>query len=187
MTIIGITGKAGSGKDTAAAALERHYNFEVVHFSDALKAGLAAMFSWDPAQLDGSQREWREAPYQINGVLIPSPRYMMQTIGTEWGRQMIHPDIWVLATHERIRQSCSPHFVISDVRFNNEAEWIIAQGGLVVEVERPGLSGAAGSHVSEVRIDEEHIFETYINNGSIEALESWIVATARWKLGLTIF
>ena len=43
--------------------------------------------------------------------------------------------------------------IICDVRFQNEADWILAAGGILVRVVRPNHDGGAGSHVSETQLE----------------------------------
>ena len=66
--IFGISGPAGSGKDTLAIWLTEHYSFKKLAFADGLKAGLAAMGFPEPANRadkenfsPGFDFTWREA------------------------------------------------------------------------------------------------------------------------------
>lgn len=79
-----------------------------------------------------------------------SPRQMMQTLGTEWGRSCIHPDLWVMvASWAAIKQLKSGRNVVfDDVRFPNEAEMIRRLGGELWLVDRPGVH-YDGDHSSE--------------------------------------
>jgi hypothetical protein len=69
-----------------------------------------------------------------------SPRYAMQTLGTDWGRKLIGEGLWVSVTisaAQKARKAGHP-VVIDDVRFPNEAEAITAAEGMMVRVFRPG-------------------------------------------------
>jgi len=79
-----------------------------------------------------------------------SPRQMMQTLGTEWGRSCIHPDLWVMVAEGIARKQLKSgqNVVIDDVRFPNEAEMIRRLGGELWLVERPGVY-YDGDHSSE--------------------------------------
>jgi len=83
-----------------------------------------------------------------------SPRVVLQTMGTEWGRN-IDPQVWVRATVQQARASVSP-VVVSDCRFGNEIAGIKDAGGYMVRVRRPGARlvrmGVAG-HASEAEQD----------------------------------
>ena len=56
-------------------------------------------------------------------------RRAMQTLGTEWGRNLIGQDIWVNALERRIKSTGASVILIPDVRFDSEAEMIFKNGG----------------------------------------------------------
>src|SRR5690606_32540033 len=85
--IIGLAGPAGSGKSTVAAILRSRHAYCELPFAKRIKDALANLLEIAPFELE----RHKEEPLPWLGV---SPRYMMQTLGTEWGRTMIHPDIW---------------------------------------------------------------------------------------------
>lgn len=83
---------------------------------------------------------------------------MMQTLGTEWGRELVDENLWVTVARKQIEWLASRPaddrpdvVVISDVRFENEAEMIRELGGMVVHARRPGAS-AVNAHVSEAGV-----------------------------------
>jgi hypothetical protein len=78
-----------------------------------------------------------------------TPRHAMQTLGTEWGRKLIHPDIWVDATMRAAEQF--DKVVIPDVRFPNEVAAVTNRGGWVYRITRPGVE--QDDHESEALID----------------------------------
>lgn len=132
--VIGFCGPIGCGKSTAARILMERYGYRRERFADPLKAMLAAL-GLSPEELDGPAKE---APAALLGGR--TPRHAMQTLGTEWGRQLIDPDLWVRAWELRVggywRRFHAP-VVSDDVRFGNEVAAIRAMGGLVVRIERP--------------------------------------------------
>lgn len=138
MTLIGICGRARAGKDTSAEYLCRKYGLQQAAFAAPLKAMLRAAFD---ADFDGGDRE---APIPWLGK---SPRQLMQLLGTEWGRSLVHPDLWLLLMERRMAKTSSG-LVISDVRFDNEAAWLASKGGLLIHILRPGAREVA-SHASE--------------------------------------
>jgi hypothetical protein len=100
-----------------------------------------------------------------------SPRQMMQTLGTEWGRSCIHPDIWVIVAEGIARKQLKSgqNVVIDDVRFPNEAEMIRRLGGELWLVDRPGVV-YEGSHASEGAL-HDIVPDAVINNsGNLEQL-----------------
>lgn len=165
--IIGLAGKAGTGKDTAADHLEEHHDFARYAFAAPIRAMLAAGLDIDDEYFH--DRELKEAPLPPYGV---SPRHMMQTLGTEWGRNLVHPELWLLVAKMnlvRLAMQCHGGIVITDVRFDNEANWIRAQGGTILHIRRPSAAAVA-AHASEAGVTE-HAGDAIINNtGSLQHL-----------------
>jgi hypothetical protein len=142
-TIIAFTGLAGSGKSTAAAHLVKHRGFTRLRFAGPLKAMMAAL-GLTPAQVDGNEKE---VPCELLGG--KTPRYAMQTIGTEWGRDLIDSNLWINAFNAALAKvAAGVPVVIDDCRFPNEADAVRAAGGILVRIERPG-AGTASVHSSE--------------------------------------
>jgi hypothetical protein len=143
--LIGLMGYAGAGKSTVAEIMVKDFNFQRMRFADSLKAMLVTM-GLTKAQVDGSEKE---TPCALLGG--KTPRWAMQTLGTEWGRQLIHNDLWVNVAMEMWRRRTEDDYVFDDVRFENEADAIRRAGGEVWRVRRPGypLDGVA-LHASEV-------------------------------------
>lgn len=140
--VFGFCGLIGAGKTTAALHFVDRHGFARIRFAGPLKAMLRAM-GLSEREIDG---DLKEQPCDMLGG--KTPRWAMQSIGTEWGRDLICGDLWI-RTWQR---ACSEipedrGIVVDDVRFVNEAEAIRAQGGLVIRVERSGV--AATGHISE--------------------------------------
>jgi hypothetical protein len=131
--IIGLCGHKQSGKSTAAEVLER-CGFHRMSFSAPIKRMLSVL---------GAGALEKE---EIDPILeCRSYRRAMQTLGTEWGRQMMGPNIWVNAWIRACPKS--ENVVVDDVRFENEAQAIRDMGGIIVRVNRPGA--VADGHASE--------------------------------------
>jgi hypothetical protein len=143
--LIGLMGYAGAGKSSTAEIMVQDFNFHRMRFADTLKNMLMA-FGLTKEQVDGDQKE---IPCDLLGG--KTPRWAMQTLGTEWGRQLIHPDLWVKATMLALSKRVEGDYVIDDVRFQNEADAIQRAGGEIWRVKRPGypLDGST-IHASEV-------------------------------------
>lgn len=177
MKLIALTGKAGAGKDTVADRLCEKHGFVRYAFAKPLKDMLAAI------GVDANNRETKELPHPLFGA---SPRRMAQTLGTEWGREMVNPDIWLkcaevfIAKYSglapgQLESDGDPYdirgIVITDCRFENEAAFVRQRGGVIWEIRRPGIEAVEG-HVSEAGIqlaNGDHWFE---NNGTIEQLHA---------------
>ena len=149
--VLGLTGRAGAGKSTAAAHLVAHHGFVRRPFAALLKGMLRSLLLGQGVPAAAVERmidgDGKELPTRHLGG--QTPRRAMQLLGTEWGRGLA-PDLWVdmwaasIAGLDRV--------VADDVRFDNEAAAIRALGGTVVEIRRPGLARLAGGHVSEAGV-----------------------------------
>lgn len=161
--LIGITGRARSGKDTVANFIVAAIGGYRYNFADPIRAMLA------PLGVDMSDPYWqarKEEPVPALGV---SPRRMMQTLGTEWGRQLINPDLWLIMARQRLMQH-GYGMVISDVRFDNEAAWVRKHGGRIIHVFRPDTK-AVEAHVSEDGIEMQDTDIRLFNGGTLEELQ----------------
>lgn len=138
MRLYGYAGPAGSGKDTCGAILIEKLGFERVSFATPLYKALDGMgFGWPKTQAE------KEA---VIPWLGKSWRELAQTLGTEWGRQMVHDDLWVTLALRGLDPKGS--YVITDVRFENEATAIRVAGGKVVHLMNRKAEGVR-DHVSE--------------------------------------
>lgn len=164
--MIGISGKKRSGKDTLANWIEEKgwYRYG---FADPIKSiteiGLGVPTNW--ANLDAN----KELPTAaLNGW---SPRQVWQKIGTEWGRDTIHPDLWLIFAGWH-QQKHGSNMVVADVRFENEARWIRDQGGRIIHVRRPALTATTDSHKSESGIEVRYGDITIENDSTLIALRA---------------
>lgn len=150
--IIGIVGVAGSGKTIVARHLVEEAGYHRLSFAAPLKRMLRAGFGLSDDQIDGHLKMANDP--HLNGR---SPRYLMQTLGTEWGRRLVGSDVWA-SLWARDAAAISGPIVADDVRFANEADVIRAAGGVIWRVHRPGLNTDA--HMSERaqrRIEEDEL------------------------------
>lgn len=131
--LIGLTGKARSGKDTVAAYLEERYNTHTLSFAAPIKAMTCELLDITLSELE----KCKDEKFSSIGC---SPRRVMQTLGTDWGRAIFGNDIWIKMLQHQIDDT-PPHIplVISDVRFENEAEMIREQGGVIWHIYRSKL------------------------------------------------
>jgi hypothetical protein len=168
--IIGLTGKAKAGKDTVRGILERH-GLVGLAFADPIRKMLKTLLLEVEASSEYLHSQTlKELP--IPG-LDASYRELGQTLGTEWGRQHF-PGIWVRVAEARmlaiqIDTFATVDFVISDVRFQDEADWIRSKGGVIWKVERN--VEAVREHISEAGADSIVPDAVIDNNGSLEALQ----------------
>ena len=170
--LIGLTGLAGAGKDTVRQILEQQHGYIGLGFADPIRNMLRTLLSDN-----GISAEWmdaRELKEQPIPALGKSYRELAQTLGTEWGRKVLGQGFWLNIAAAYIEditsQTFNPlHFVVSDVRFANEADWVRLRGGVIWQVIRPGLD-AVRPHVSEQGAASIKPDDVIYNDGSIDDL-----------------
>lgn len=170
--IIGLSGKMGVGKDYIARNViqpfiesrfpkERCINLA---FADQLKINTIMNYN---------------VPF--TSVFInknDKTRNLLQKEGTENGRHKFGEDIWIRYTQNWIdvwKSRGFSTFLLSDVRFCNEIDWIHKQGGVVIRIEAPkrskvkfeqefGQCNNECSHQSEIELDNIDCFDLIVNN-----------------------
>lgn len=121
---------------------------------------------------------------RCNADLFLTPRYALQTLGTNWGRDCF-PDVWADLGVRRALASNAPLVAITDCRFVNEAKAVRAAGGEVWRIVRPGagLSGAAGLHPSEAEQESPEfmalVTRTIVNDGLLIDLATQVANLKR--------
>jgi hypothetical protein len=150
MVVIGLVGLKQSGKSTVANYLVQRHRFARGKFAGALKHMMRAFLLYrgvGEAQIERMvEGDLKEVPTPfLNGR---TPRHAMQTLGTEWGRDCIHPDLWIDTETEHLGRDLTSRVLFEDVRFSNEVTAIRRLGGRILQVVRPGQSATDG-HVSE--------------------------------------
>jgi hypothetical protein len=166
--LIGLAGLARTGKTTAANHLVSVHGFQSYAFADPLREGLMNIFNLSPCDFDGDRKE------QPIGWLGRSPRELMQSLGTEWGRNLVHPELWLLLAEQNLEFLGQIHdtatgFVISDLRFENEADFVRKRGGIVIHVLRPDAT-EVNPHVSESGIAIQDNDLVLHNDGALDDL-----------------
>jgi hypothetical protein len=148
MKLIGISGKAGAGKDTIADYLFERHGYLKIAFADPLKAAAAKAFGVNPKLFyDRKAKETKLAYWDM------TPRYILQVMGTEAMKGAFGENFWLkrwFLTYQQIKDT--DHVVVPDCRFDAECAAIRHLGGQIWHLDRSGASlpGAAGNHASEV-------------------------------------
>lgn len=88
-------------------------------------------------------------------------REFLQQLGTEGLRNGLHEDVWVNALFADYTDDLD--WIITDCRFHNEAKAVKDRGGVVIRINRPGIS-AVNAHPSETSMDDWTSFDYVINN-----------------------
>lgn len=202
--IIALTGPASCGKDTAADLLATHAKFCKLAFADPLRAEVVEAFGVDMQMLtrrDTKETPTEQlalrncsamgflgaigAHLSANGGHPPagwlevprSPRQIMQWWGTEYRRRQ-NPDFWASALANRIKVRIETgvwRFVISDLRFPNEAAAIRQLGGQVWQIQRPGFGTTTG-HSSDVDGSALRPDVVLINSRDVPHLQRLVLA-----------
>jgi hypothetical protein len=142
MPAIGLSGFAQSGKTTVANFIEKNYAFRRKHIAVPLRDMLAVLLRHNGLS---DEMIYRYLEGDLKESVIPelgvTSRHAQITLGTEWGRELINPDLWAntwaFGVTERDR-------VMNDsVRFVNEEEVIKNKlKGFTILIVRPGTKPA---------------------------------------------
>ena len=189
--IIGFSGKAGAGKDTAAEMLSvalriQNQLVRSDSFAAPLKEACCKIFGWSDSVY--TDRDVKEVVDKYWGF---SPRTAAQLMGTEAMRAVFGNDLWIRALEHRLPPEyfTKPVFtIITDVRFQNEANWVLSNDGFLIHIDRfqGTLEGDAINHASEqgYTIDPPHPnFYNLTNNDSLTQLQTKIELLAGKILG----
>ncbi len=156
--VIGIGGRAGAGKSTLAQALTALAGGRVVAFADSLRDVVEAAFG---SRFETQEEKSARADFWADrlGPQWADGRSILQRVGSDLFRAHVHQDFWLFHLERRLAgMPPQPLIAVPDVRFDNEARWIRAQGGLVVRIARADAAvGASAEHVSERGIDHRLI------------------------------
>jgi hypothetical protein len=171
--LIGICGKKGSGKSTLRSQI---VGAEHLYFAQALKHGLIAM---------GLPEDWvynplfKETPQSL--LDWKTPRYAMQTLGTEWGRRLMGSQFWVKIFLKKLHESQAHMVVCDDVRFAEEVlairkipnsflVYVSAPGEVFYKPKRWWEFWKAEPHASERFNPEDEGVPVIVNDGTPEDL-----------------
>jgi len=176
--LIGLAGQAGSGKDTVADYLASDFGFSRFALATPIKSHLHGVVGLSDEQLDGDLKE------VVLPALGKSPREMMQDCGDSF-RRYFGDDVFVSILSRQLdyARGCfasgslrygnlgGPEFsvVVTDLRLNNEADWIRSQGGTVLHIVRDAAAPVR-EHVTECGIALHRDDLQVGNNGSIDDL-----------------
>jgi len=177
--IIGLSGYAQSGKSTVAKIMVEEFGYEQLAFADGIRRAVFALNpvipngktgGWDRLQDLVTKRGWEYTKNNNYEV-----RRLLQVFGTEVGRELFDEDIWVQELFKVIGQSGAGNYVISDVRFPNEAGAVRAAGGVVWRVVRP-FTNRVNEHISESALDDLSFEKIILNNSGFNGLQKQVAA-----------
>lgn len=176
MKLLGLCGEIGAGKDTVADILANRHSFHVLSFKSRMIEFLCHLFGVERDLFES--RTLKELPDKR--LFGRTPREVMRSFGTDWGRNMIHSDIWVDRVERILRADTFPRVVVTDVRFENEAEMIMKYGGMLALIERKDNPfRQITAHISDLPLKSDLIDCYIVNNGSIDELEDLVDTVVR--------
>lgn len=171
MKLIGFTGLAGSGKDEAGIQLHKsignQFKFKDMQFGYAVKLLCSQIFQVPIYMFYRSKHEYCEKHKMTY-------REMLQKFATDFIRDTVNKDFWVNYLAENYTEFSAQNrynlIAITDVRFNNEAQWIKDRGGIIIEIFHPDVKPL--EHASEKQIDPLFVHTTITNDGSKKKLRN---------------
>ncbi len=158
--LVGVAGRPGSGVYAVAEYLKSN-GYMRYGLSYPVKRGVAAMFSFGAAQIDGPERA-----NKIPGLEV-SPSTIIRDIG-DFVRAHFGEDILLRLAAPVINGArlINKPLVITDVRTENDAVFVRSSGGVILHLYRPDTPADgrtwSGSGVAVVEGDV-----TILNNGTL--------------------
>ena len=183
LKIVGLIGRLQSGKSVVAQHLIKHYTFKRIKFATPMK-NMCKAFGLTPDMIEGDLKETQI--YNIGGK---TPRYFMQTLGTDWGRKMIWEDLWVYAWKQMVINCPCTLVVADDVRFLNEYQAVhaLTKDSMVIKVVRgQEATYQPTEHESEQYVDVMRADAMLYNHGTIPELLDQVDRLMNRRFGMDI-
>lgn len=160
--LIGLAGRMSSGKDTAGAYLVARYGFRRYALADKVKQLCAFVIPREEIGWTGT--DWT-GPKSVEG------RRLLQGIG-QGARDVLGIDVWIDALATSWFYDTPTNAVVTDIRNQNEAEFIRENGGAVWRIARPSIQrgGQADDHETERGVDELVADVELVNDGTLRDL-----------------
>lgn len=190
--LIGIVGKAQSGKDTIATLMKDMFleqykiNFELVAFAAYLKELCGKHFNLTHEQLYGDKKEWYDVNRPKVGGSCWNARDIMQFVGESV--RSIDYNFWVKELDRRIKGF--GNVIITDVRHFNEFEYVKNNNGYMLNIQREIRKEiATNTHISEVALDgyESSRYDfVIVNSHTVDELKIVVESTVDMLIKLEI-
>lgn len=160
--LIGLSGKLQSGKDTVAGIIQDIMPgyWMTKRFAGKLKQIVSLLTGIPLEDLEDIAVKNSSLGPEWNNMSV---RTLLQKVGTEAMRDVIHNDVWVNALFSDWERTKHLSWVITDVRFENEAKAIKERGGIVIRINRKGKE-YTGNHPSEISLDNYQDFNHVVEN-----------------------
>lgn len=189
--LLGVSGKIGSGKDTFAELLatqlygkvERHALADNLRLITEIISGIKMTTTHESGKPFCNEiKNYTQDQKNINiSMFGKTVGETLQLVGTELFRDNYDTDIWVKSFfNEDLFNKINDGkiIIIPDVRFINEADYILKQGGYLIRLEGDPINIRKNSlrdmnHISETNLDNYDKFDKIIvNNEGLDILKS---------------
>jgi hypothetical protein len=174
-----------SGKSEVARVLVEEFGFTHLSFATPVKRMVAVVLEelgysdMLVRHLLSEGKEDRLVLFDIlraageSGAGDVTARTMMQSLGTDWGRELVHPSLWVRPFDRKLLDAITlgNSVVVDDMRFPNEYDYVATRGGVLVEVTRPNVH-PTNRHRSEGQLRGRPRHHAIVNEGSLNDLKN---------------
>lgn len=182
--LIGLGGRKTAGKDAVADVLAHASDVVKIGMSDALHDIALTLDPWIRTTVAERLRlrlpifriyfRYADLDTRLGYVALKTvagARAMLQTLGTEVGREKISLTLWTDMTSRAVAEhlAAGTSVVVTGIRFPNELWMIRDLGGISLWVDRPGLS-TDDAHASEGSVDATDFDVVLTNGGSLDDL-----------------
>ena len=165
--VIGISGFGGNGKTSVSDYFIHTHGFKRVSFADPIRKMLIALGVEEEVLRDPVRKN---EPHPI--LMGKTPVQAMETLGTAWGRDMIHPNLWV--NHFMHNGLGRPFLICDDVRYPNEVEAIRQMGGKVFKLVVPGKEPVRGTDFSVEKLEVDQEIENVIGQTRLKDVYTYV-------------
>ena len=180
MRIVGLVGAAGCGKSTVADILTA-FSYSRLKFSQPLKDMLKSIGLTN----EHTEGKLKEVPCDL--LSGRTPRHAMQTLGTEWARDMMDKDFWLNIWKSKVLDARNGMYlfdnvVAEDCRFKNEAALIKSLGGELWVIKRPGYELSGHSSETEMgEINGDYTIHNHGNEADLKMMVYGILNKPKWE------
>jgi hypothetical protein len=158
--IVGLCGKKRSGKDEVGRYLNFKYGFNSIALAQPIVDNTASILKCSVEDI----HNWKT----INEIVLPNgSNICIRDIYRNVGMLMRSHDVdqFTHRVETLILQNNYKNVVVTDIRFQNEIDWLTANGGILVHVENINQPKNEDTHVTENSIDYSTAAYKIVNNG----------------------
>lgn len=170
--LVSFSGYATAGKDAAADALVKNQGFVKTFMSKPLMNALLTLDPW--IKFAGDTERYSDLHERVGydeSKNNPEVRRLLQTLGTEIGRNMFYEDAWLDLVFKEIAKlhDDGKDVCLTGVRYPNELDRVRSAGGITIWIDRPGIE-AVNTHSSEHTLAPWDCDIVVINSGTLDEL-----------------